>query len=470
MKKEISVRQLALDCLIQLESPNTIIAPVIDQAIRQCHLSAADGGLLNELVYGAIRWRGQIDWVLWHFIEPGFRLDQRAQNLLRLGVYQLLHLDKIPPHAAIYEMVELAKPRRKTAGFINAVLRSVQRGANRLEYPSLESQPAQHIAISLSYPLWLVERWLAQHGTAWTLAFCRASNQIAPLSIRVNTLKTDRAELVRSLTADGALVKASQIAPEGLLLLDAPPLHSLQAYRDGWFYVQDESAMLVAHLLRPLAPPIERVRLCFSPHTWGEGRGEGQKVVDLCAAPGGKTTHIAQLMGNSGKIIAVDISQDKIQRIEENCCRLGVTTIQTRTADVAIASLDILEGADAVLIDAPCSGLGTLRRHPDIRWKKSSEQIDELAQLQLQILENVARQVKPGCVLVYSTCSTEPEENEGVVHRFLETHPHFVIEKAGDFLPFVPSSVITPEGFLQTFPHEHGIDGAFAARLRAKER
>ncbi|MBI1930162.1 16S rRNA (cytosine(967)-C(5))-methyltransferase RsmB [Candidatus Poribacteria bacterium] len=449
MKKETSVRQLALDCLIQLEAPNTTIAPVIDRAIRQHHLGQADRGLLNELVYGAIRWRKQLDWVLGHFIEPNFRLDRRTQNLLRLGAYQLLHLDKIPPHAAIYEMVELAKPRRKTAGFINAVLRSVQRGANRLEYPALESQPAQHIAISRSYPLWLVERWLAQHGVAWTLAFCRASNQIAPLSIRVNTLKTDRAELVRSLTADGASVKASQIAPDGLLLLDAPPLQSLQAYLDGWFYVQDESAMLVAHLLRPQ---------------------RGEKVVDLCAAPGGKTTHIAQLMGNSSEIIAIAPSQDKVQRIEENCRRLGVTTIQTRTADVAIATLDILEDAGAVLIDAPCSGLGTLRRHPDIRWKKSPEQIDELAQLQLQILKNVARQVKPGCVLVYSTCSTEPEENEGVVRRFLGTHPHFIIETAGGFLPFIPSSAITPEGFLQTFPHEHGIDGAFAARLRAKER
>ena len=449
-EKKNLVRQLALDCLSQLQPDHTTIVPVINQTIQRNHLTPADRGLLNELVYGTIRWRKHLDWVLRHFVAEGFQLDQRVRDILRLGTYQLLHLNKIPPHAAIYETVELAKPKRKTARFINAVLRSVQREADSLQYPSLESHPAQHISISQSYPLWLVEHWIAQHGLEWTLAFCQASNQVAPLSIRVNTLRTNRANLIESLTADGASVEEGRMSPDGLFLTDSSSLHSLKAYRDGWFYVQDESAMLVAHLLQPQP---------------------GEKVVDLCAAPGGKTTHIAQLMGNSGEILAVDLAKRKIQRITENCQRLGITNVHTQILTDDKDNLPTrFTDADRVLVDVPCSGFGTLRRHPDVRWKKSPAQIDQLVTLQLQLLTNAARYVKSGGVLVYSTCSTDFEENEQVIHRFLETHSHFIIEHAGGFLPIVPATAITSEGFLQTFPHEHGVDGAFAARLKAKEQ
>ena len=447
MKKVASVRQLALDCLIRLEEDSTTIAPLINCTILQSRLDALDCGLLNELVYGVVRWRKKLDWILRQFVDSRFRLDLKSRNILRLGAYQLLHLNRVPPHAAIYETVELAKPKRKQAQFINAVLRSVQRDANRLEFSSLQADPLQHISISLSYPQWLVKRWLIHYDAAWTLAFCRASNQIAPLSIRLNSLKTNREELIESLTADSVSVKESQISPDGLILADSPSVQSLQAYRNGWFYVQDESAMLAAHLLSPQPE---------------------KKVVDLCAAPGGKTTHIAQLMGNTGQIVAADISQDRVRSVEENCRRLGMTNVLPRIANSANDSLEFVRDADYVLIDAPCSGFGTLRRHPDIRWKKSPNQINELAQLQLNLLENTARKIKPGAVLVYSTCSIEPEENEMVVRRFLKNHPNFVIEDAGEFLPAAPPHAITPEGFLQTFPHEHGTDGAFAVRLRVR--
>ena len=449
-KKKTPVRQLALDCLSQLQPDHTVIVPVINQTIQRNHLIPADRGLLNELVYGTIRWRKQLDWVLRHFVAEGFQLNQQVRDILRLGTYQLLHLNKIPPHAAVYETVELAKPQRKTVRFINAVLRNVQREADNLQYPSLESQPAQHISIAQSYPLWLVKRWIEQHGLEWTLAFCQASNQVAPLSVRVNTLRTNHTNLIESLTADRASVEESRISPDGLLLTDSSSLRSLKAYHDGWFYVQDESAMLVAHLLQPQP---------------------GEKVVDLCAAPGGKTTHIAQLMGNSGEILAVDLAKRKTRRITENCQRLGITNVQTQilTEDNNNLSARFTD-ADRVLVDVPCSGFGTLRRHPDIRWKKSLVQLDQLATLQLQLLTDASRYVKPGGVLVYSTCSIDPGENEHVIHQFLKTHPHFITEHAKAFLPHVPATAITSEGFLQTFPHEHGVDGAFAARLKAKEQ
>ena len=445
MRRTVPVRQLALDCLRELEGGTLTITSVIDRVIQDKNPSAADRRLLNELVYGTTRWRKQLDWVLKHFVDEGFRLPPRARDILRLGTYQLLHLDRVPPHAAIYETVELAKPKSRTVRFVNAVLRSVQREAGTLEYPSIKQRPVQHIAVTQSYPSWLVERWVKRHGVEWTLAFCRASNQVAPLSLRVNTSKIDRAGLIESLTASGTIVNEGYTAPEGVSLSSAPPLPSLQAYKDGWFYVQDESAMLVSHVLRPRPD---------------------DTVIDFCAAPGGKTTHIAQLMDKKGRIYAVDISEEKIRRITENCQRLGFTNVQTQV---------LMEGkriappasADCVLVDVPCSGFGTFRRHPDIRWKKRPEQIPQLAQLQLKILKQAAQYVKPGGVLVYSTCSTEPEENEAVVRQFLKSSPQFRLESAYDFLPFADASVITPEGFLQTFPHKHRIDGAFAARLRA---
>ncbi len=445
MKKKPSVRELVLVCLGQLEESNAPISTVVDQAISRSDLSPLDRGLLNECVYGITRWRKQIDWMLKQFVNPRFQLDTRMRNLLRLGAYQLVHLEKIPPHAAIYETVELAKPKGKAAGFVNGVLRAVQRGAGDLEYPPLESQPAEHIATSLSYPLELVERWIARRGVEWTLKFCRASNQVAPLSIRVNTLKTSRKDLIRLLAVDGAVAVESQIVPDGLRLVTSGSCRSLEAYDDGLFYVQDESAMLVAHLLQP------------RPNT---------KIVDLCAAPGGKTTHIAQLMADTGKLLAVDFSEEKNRLIAENCQRLNVVNVERYNADLKNTSLEFIRDADAVLVDAPCSGLGTLRRHPDIRWNKGSKQIGELTRLQLRILNNAAAHIKPGGILVYSTCSTEPEENEGIVHRFLEGNRRFGVEKAEHFLPFVPRDLISPEGFLQTFPYAHGIDGAFAARFR----
>ena len=446
MAKSVSVRQLAMDCLTQLETHSSLIAPVVDQALQRNDSRSADRGLLTELVYGVIRWRKQLDWVLGQFVASGFRLQPYTRNLLRLGAYQLLHLDRMPPHAAVYETVALSKRKPRTARFINAVLRNVQREAPGLRYPPLESQPAQHIVAALSYPIWLVERWIGQHGVDWTLAFCRAGNEIAPLSIRVNGLKTSRAKLIQSLSAEGALVEESRVAPDGLLLADSPPLRSLQAYRSGWFYVQDESAMLIAHLLNPQP---------------------GEKVVDLCAAPGGKTTHIAQLMGNKGELLAVDLSSAKIRQIWENCERLGVVNMETAIANV-VQHPPGLGHVDRMLIDVPCSGLGTLRRHPDIRWAKKPQQIKDLARLQIRILLAGAQQIKPGGVLVYSTCSTEPEETLEIIHTFLERRSDFVVENAGDFLPFVPYDAVTSEGFLQTSPHMHDMDGAFAARLRRR--
>ena len=455
----MNVRKVALECLLTLSSSSTSIASVIDSAFGKYRVDGRDRRLINGLVYGVIRWQKQLDWVLDRFVNPRFQLDARHRNILRLGAFQLLHLDGVPEHAAIFETVQLAAPPRrrnsgrKTTGFINAVLRSVQRKGKTLTYPPLDANPIEHISLSLSYPTWLVKRWLQARGVSWTLAFCRASNQIAPLALRVNTLLSKREEVCESLERIGITATLSKIAPEGVVL-ENRAITAFDAGGEGTLkdilnrediYVQDESAMLVARLLSP---------------------ENAEFIVDLCAAPGGKTTHLAHLMGNAGKIIAVDASAEKIALLEKNCQRVGAGNVKTRVLDATKADLSFIKTADAVLIDAPCSGFGTLRRHPDIRWNKTLEQVRALSELQYDLLKNAAQHIKPDGILVYSTCSIEPIENEEVIQRFLADYPMWTVENAKDFLPHVPQSVITPQGFVQTFPHKHGVDGAFAARLR----
>ena len=454
------MRKVALECLLTLSHSSTSIASVVDSAFGRYAIDGRERRLVNGLVYGVIRWQKQLDWVLNQFINPRFQLDVRHRNILRLGAFQLLHLDGIPAHAAIFETVQLAAPHRrkssrgrKTTGFINAVLRSVQREGATVAYPPLDTNPTEHIASSLSYPTWLVKQWLQTRGVSWTLAFCRASNQIAPLAFRVNTLLTQREEVCQSLEMEGLSAILSKIAPDGIALENrtittfdtAGELTLKDILNRNDIYVQDESGMLVAHLLSP---------------------EKAEFIVDLCAAPGGKTTHLAHLMRNTGKIIAVDVSAEKVALLQKNCRRVNVHNVETQVMDVTKADLGFIKTADAVLIDAPCSGFGTLRRHPDIRWNKTLEQIRALSEIQYNLLKNAAAHIKPGGILVYSTCSIEPMENEKVIQRFLANFPMYTIENARRFLPDVPPSAITPQGFIQTFPHEHGVDGAFAARLR----
>ena len=456
----MNARIVALECLLTLSHSNASIASVVDSAFGRHATEGRERRLVNGLVYGVIRWQKQLDWVLNQFINPKFQLDARHRNILRLGAFQLLHLDGIPAHAAIFETVQLAtSPRRKssgrgkTAGFINAVLRSIQREGTRVAYPPLDTNPIEHIAFSQSYPTWLVKQWLQTHDVSWTLAFCRASNQTAPLAFRVNTLLTQREKVCQFLEMKGLPASLSKIAPDGIALENrtittfdtAGELTLKDILNRNDIYVQDESAMLVAHLLSP---------------------EDAKFIVDLCAAPGGKTTHLAHLMRNTGKIIAVDVSAEKIALLQKNCRRVDAHNVETRVMDATKADLAFIETADAVLIDAPCSGFGTLRRHPDIRWNKTLKQVRALSEIQYNLLKNAAPHIKPGGILVYSTCSIEPMENEEVIQRFLADFPMYRVENARRFLPDVPLSAITPQGFVQTFPHKHRIDGAFAARLR----
>ena len=337
--------------------------------------------------------------------------------------------------------VELAKKhgRRGADSFVNGVLRAALRAPERAALPT--GRDARSLALRTWHPAWLVERWIKDYGYARAEALCLCNNTSAPLSVRVNTLRTNRSALMEQFMAAGAEVRASALAPEGILLRAHGALDELAPLRMGLAQVQDESSMLVAHVL---------------------GADPGMTVIDACAAPGGKTTHIAQRMENRGRILAFDIYEEKIRRIEQNARRLGISIIETQLRDAREIGAAYEAMADRVLVDAPCSGLGVLRRKPDARWKKSASDRKTLPPIQRAILRSAAQAVKHGGILVYSTCTMEECENAAVVRAFLETHADFVLEETGAFLP----EQKTAERMVQIMPEPDGPDGFFIARMR----
>ena len=447
--KPKSVRKLALEILLNWEEKKSDVNRILDRAICGEQLQDVDKALLTELVYGVLRWRGRLDYIIKIFSRSRRELDNLTLNILRLGAYQLIITDKIPPYAAINESVELAKPHRGRKNFVNAVLRAIQRNQTEIKYPNKDK--IQYLSLRYSYPKWMVARWIEQHGVDWTVAFCEVSNQVAPLCVRTNTLRTNRDDLAELLKQEGVEVNYSVIAPEGLRLRKYPTLTQLSAYKRGWFQVQDESSMLTTHILDP------------HPEEF---------IIDVCAAPGGKTTHIAQIMQNRGTIFAFDISESKLSLIKENCQRIGVEIVTPMKFDASFICEPFTNKADRVLADVPCSNLGILRRHPDIRWRKTQSQIIALSELQYTILKSASSYLKPNGILVYSTCSIEPEENEQVVMRFLSEHPNFEIENVTTFLPTFngrrSENLVSGTGYMQTYPHLHDMDGFFVARMKRR--
>ncbi|NLI11258.1 MAG: 16S rRNA (cytosine(967)-C(5))-methyltransferase RsmB, partial [Peptococcaceae bacterium] len=331
---------------------------------------------------------------------------------------------------------------------VNGVLRNISRRKAGIAYPPLAENPARHITLKYSHPLWLVERWLEEFGAEDTISLCQANNKPAPNTVRANTLRVTRRELAESLQEEGLTVRETALAPEGLKIEGFFSVGSLASFKQGLFQVQDESSMLAGRALAP-AP--------------------GSAVLDACGAPGGKTTHLAQLMGNRGEILAVDVHPHKLELIRENSDRLGIAIIKTMAGDARKLHEGFTNYADFVLVDAPCSGLGVLRRRPDARWRKEAGQIAELVVLQAEILDAAARCVKPCGVLVYSTCTITREENLGQVESFLSRHPDFKLDDLTGLLPGeLDYDSSLSRGYVQILPGWHEMDGFFIARMRKK--
>ena len=451
--------------LQQRRAGGKFIEDLLETALYDAQLSPADRGLCQEIVYGIVRWQATLDWLIARKTD-GREQKLALQNLLRLGLYQIFQLDRIPDHAAVNETVELAKQNGfgAQAGFVNAVLRGYLREADTTKKLLGELKTTQP-ALGWSHPEWLVARWQKRWGAELTAQLLEWNNTPPKTFARVNTLKFRRGEFHESQispeNSGRRVTPPSEFKDAGDLLTrwrdegveydfvrrdwleenlvfelkSHPPLSSLASFRDGWFYIQDPGTLLAVCKLGPQP---------------------GETILDFCAAPGGKTTFIAQLMNNQGPIVAQDVSDERLKWIQENCARLGVTCVEP----VLLSTFNSLPGQsgattgqpstgfDRVLVDAPCSNTGVMRRRVDLRWRIQPEEIERLRTAQLDLLQQAATQVKPGGVLVYSTCSLEPEENGEVVKQFLNEHADFKLESEHELLPFADQ-----------------VDGAFVARL-----
>lgn len=408
-----------------------------------------DRGLAAEIVTGTLRWQRSLDHLIEQFARrPPRRMDVEVLTILRLSLYQLLHLDRVPAAAVVDDAVDLTREARKPSatGFVNAVLRSVLRQRHQLPLPprpeGSQTGPAAlaYLGITHSHPEWLVARWLERYGFDATEQWVRFNNSTPRLALRANRLRTTRERLGAALLAEGVETEPLRYAPDGLAVTSGNPL---ARPNDGSFVVQDEASQLVARCL---------------------GAGPGERIADVCAAPGGKTTAIAADMLDSGLVVACDVRARRLELLVSAVRASGAS----RARIVRIAAdhaLPFARAFDRVLVDAPCSGLGTLRRDPDIRWRRNEGELTGLAQQQVALLTRSAEVVKPGGRLVYSTCSSEPEENDGVVESFLAAHRDFHLhDLRGESSPL--EAVLDDRGVLRTLPFAHGLEAFFAAALQ----
>jgi 16S rRNA (cytosine967-C5)-methyltransferase len=412
-------RGTAVKILTRIEQSDAYLDKLLDYELRTADLNEPDRRLLTELTTGVLRWQAKLDWVLTGFYHGEFtKCIPLVKNALRVALYQILFLTRVPFAAAVHEAVEYVKRLKgeRSANLVNAVLRSIIRKINAITYPDPNGDPVHYLSVTLSHPQWMVRRWIARLGVEETHRMLEANNQRPPVSLRVNPLRTTPAELLARLQAQGMKIGRSDVLGDFLRATSLSGIGSNPEFREGLFSIQDEGAALAARLT------------AVEP---------GMRVIDKYEA--------------------------KLRMLAEASRRLGFESIIEPTQGDARTLA--VEPADVVLVDAPCSGLGVLSKKPDIKWKRRPEEIEQLAALQQEILDGAAALVRPGGHLVYSTCTIEANENEGVVNAFLERHPEFELVRADTVLE---ARFTTDEGFLQTWPQRHGVDGTFGARLRRR--
>ena len=442
-------RSCTVKILCRCERTDSYLDKLIDAEIKRNVLNDFDKSLLNEMAHGVIRWKRRLDWFLNGFYRGQYEKTlPEVKNALRVALYQILFLNKIPYSAAVNEAVEFIKKIHgdKHAAVVNGLLRTIIRTLDSLVWPTREIDEVNYLGIIQSHPNWMVRRWINRFGFDDAEKLCESNNRRPFLSLRTNRLRITPDELAEHLNSKKINHRASEHIDGYFSIKVMSRIYADDFFKQGFFSVQDVSAGFMVRLLNP---------------------GENDLVLDACAAPGGKTSQMAEMMNNKGKILALDKYLSRVEIMNENLNRLGILNTTTLHDDInnpesPELSEEMLGKFDKILLDVPCSGLGVLSKKPDIKWKRELEDIKKLQVLQIEILENAIKYLKPNGVIVYSTCTTENEENGDIIREFLRNHPEFKVDDAKNY---VPENVVNDEGFIETFPHIHGIDGAFGARL-----
>ncbi|HEY2387725.1 MAG TPA: 16S rRNA (cytosine(967)-C(5))-methyltransferase RsmB [Candidatus Binatia bacterium] len=441
----LGARGVALAVLRRVEADGAYADVALDAALRERALAPRDRAFAARLVYGTLAWRGLLDWHLARLAQRDpQRLALPVRTVLRLGLHQLLQLERVPAHAAVSTSVDLAKRvAPAAAGLVNAVLRRAVRERAALPVPD-DADPVRRLALTLSHPEWLVARWCAELGEDETRLLLAADNTAAPTVLRARA--GTRAALIESLARDGIEASPTRFAPDGVRVEGVAP-HALAGWTQGAYAVQSEASQLVGHLLdaRP-----------------------GMRVLDACAAPGGKASLLAERVAPAGRVVAIDQRLRGARAVAATGRRLRVGNLAALVADARALPLAADARFDRVLVDAPCSGLGTLRAHPEVRWSRTADDVRRLAALQLDLLEAASAYVRPGGALVYATCTIGAAENEDVVDRWLAAHPELERTGAAAHLPEAATELVDARGALRTFPHRGGLDGFFAVRVRRR--
>ncbi|MCL5020302.1 MAG: 16S rRNA (cytosine(967)-C(5))-methyltransferase RsmB [Bacteroidetes bacterium] len=438
-----TAREIAVKILNRVERTDSYLDKLLDSELRNSDLTKLDKSFLTELVNGTIRWKLRLDYVISQFYRGDYsKVDINIKNAIRVAIYQIMFLERVPKSAAVNEAVEFVKKLRGQylANLVNAVLRTTIRKLNVVEYPSIEDDAVRSLATIHSFPQWLVRRFIDRFGVYETEQLLSALNERPRLSIRVNERITPVDTLVTYMEDRGMRVSRAQYLPNFLYVEGLSRIGELESFRAGKFTVQDESAGIVTKLLAPQ---------------------EGETILDMCAAPGGKTTHILEMTGGKVHLTAVEKYENRAMLIQNLLDRMGYRDVKVKVADGITYSDDTKY--DKILIDVPCTGFGVIRKKPDSKWKREPEDIEKLKVIQMSIINNTAKLLKPNGTLVYSTCTIEEEENESVVANFLGDHPEFELEAADNY---VERSFVSKRGFVETLPHRHDMDGGFAARLR----
>jgi 16S rRNA (cytosine967-C5)-methyltransferase len=441
-------RQFAYLALLEVYKKGAYTDIALNKILKENQINSMDKGLICELVYGIVRRQRTLDHLITQFSKkPAQKQPLSLRIILQIGFYQLRYLNQIPPSAAVNTSVELAKINQlgKLSGVVNGILREYIRKSELNDPLILPENEVEKLGIIESFPDWIIANFISQIGSLETKKLCHWFNQTPSIDLRINILKTTLETLEKQFLEQNIKVERINNLPHALRLSQGSGnIEKFPGFQEGWFTVQDASAQLVTHFLDPQP---------------------GEVIIDACAAPGGKTTHIAELIGDNGEIWACDVYPKRLQKVQENCDRLGLKSVKIQKGDSRkLPQFKSL--GDRVLLDAPCSGLGTLHKRPDIRWRQTADKIKEITKLQGELLENCAKWVKKGGILVYATCTINKPENEDIIEEFLAKNPDWEIEKPSFKFPYV--NLVESEKWLKIWPHKYHKDGFFMVKLHKK--